>query len=144
MPEESARRRVIDPVVSGHGGYKMRIIGIATLAAAALTCASGLAQNVPAYMPSNDYRTLTCPQLAQEGHAISKRGFMLSGLKAGLGGSDGTETAPAIVIVWPETSLHGDKQQSENLAWADRQMKAIEQASVESQCSIRFQRLPKG
>ena len=121
----------------------MRIIGIVTFAAAALNCDSGFAQDSPAYMPSNDYRTLTCPQLAKEGRAISKRGFMLSGLKEGLGGSNGTETAPAIVIVWPVTSAHGDKQQSEHLARADKQMDAIEQASVESQCSIRFQRPPK-
>jgi hypothetical protein len=121
----------------------MRIIGIVTCAAAAISCASGRAQNSPAHLPSNDYRTLTCPQLAQEGRTISKRGFMLSGLKEGLGGSDGTETAPAIVIVWPATSPHGDKQQSENLTRADKQMDAIEQASVESQCSIRFQRPPK-
>jgi len=80
--------------------------------------------------------------LAKEGRAISKRGFMLSGLKAGLGGSDGTETAPAIVIVWPVTSPVGDKQQSEDIALAFKQMDAIEQASIESQCSIRFQRPP--
>jgi hypothetical protein len=122
----------------------MRIIGIVTFAAAALSDASGLAQSSPVYMPSNNYRTLTCPELAQEGRAISKKGFMLSGLKAGLGGSEGTEAAPAIVIVWPVTSPHGYKQQLENLALADKQMDAIEQASVESQCSIRFQRPPKG
>ena len=121
----------------------MRIIGIVTFAAVVLSCASGLAQNSPAYTSSNDYRTLTCPQLAQEGRAISKRGFTLSGLKAGLGGSHGTEKEPAIVIVWPVTSPHGDKRQSENLTQADKQMDAIEQASVESQCSIRFQRPPK-
>ena len=120
----------------------MRFIGIVTFATAALSCTSGLAQNLPAYTPSSDYRKLTCPELEQEGRAISKRGFMLSGLKAGLGGRDGTETAPAIVIVWPVTSPVGDKQQSENLALAFKQMDAIEQASIGSQCSIRFQRPP--
>jgi hypothetical protein len=139
-----AVRPIAKECFRGLGDYKMRIIGIVTFAAAAaLSCVSGLAQNSPVYMPSNDYRTLTCPQLAQEGRAISKRGFMLSGLKAGLGGSEGTEAAPAIVIVWPVTSPHGDKRQSENLTQADKQMDAIEQASVESQCSIRFQRPPK-
>ena len=83
---------------------------------------------------------LTCAQLAQESRAISKRGFVLSGLKAGLGGSDGTATAPATVIVWPATSSVGDKQRSENLALALKQMDAAEQASIESQCSIRFLR----
>jgi hypothetical protein len=118
----------------------MRFIGIVTFAAAALSCTSGLTQ-VPSSL-SDDYRKLTCSELAQEGRAISKRGFVASGLKAGLGGSDGTQTAPAIVIVWPETSPVGDHPRSENLALAFRQMDAIEQASIASQCSIRFQRPP--
>jgi len=120
----------------------MRFIGFVTLATAALSCTSGRAQQLPAYASSGDYRKLTCTELAQEGRAISKRGFLLSGLKAGLGGSDGTETAPAIVIVWPTTSPGGDKQRSENLALTLKQMEAVEQASMESQCSIRFQRPP--
>jgi hypothetical protein len=120
----------------------MRFIGFVTLATAALSCTSGRAQQLPAHSSLGDYRKLTCTQLAQEGRAISKRGFLLSGLKAGLGGSDGTETAPAIVIVWPATPPVGDKQRSENLVLTVKQMEAIEQASMESQCSIRFQRPP--
>jgi len=118
------------------------IIGFVTFATAALSCTSGRAQELPAYSSSSDYRKLTCTELAQEGRAISKRGFMLSGLKAGLGGSDGTKTAPAVVIVWPATSPVGDGQRSENLALTLKQMEAVEQASMESQCSIRFQRPP--
>jgi hypothetical protein len=120
----------------------MRAIGVVTFATAALSCSAALAQNLPASMPSSDYRKLTCPELAQEGRAISRRGFVLSGLKAGLGGRDVTESAPAIVIIWPVASPVGDKQQSENLALALKQMDAIEQASIASQCSIRFQRPP--
>lgn len=120
----------------------MRFIGIATLATVALSCTSGLAQNLPANTPSSDYRKFTCAELAQEGRAVSRNGFMLSGLKAGSGGADSTETAPAIVIVWPSTSPVGDKQRSEGLALAFKQMDAIEQASIQSQCSIRFQRPP--
>jgi len=118
----------------------MRFIGIAALAMAALGCTSAVAGDSPSYSLSSDYRNLTCAQLAQESRAISKRGFVLSGLKAGLGGSDGTATAPATVIVWPATSSVGDKQRSENLALAIKQMDAAEQASIESQCSIRFLR----
>ncbi len=116
----------------------MRFVGFVTFATAALSCTSGRAQELPAYSSSSDYRKLTCTELAQEGRAISKRGFMLSGLKAGLGGSDGTKTAPAIVIVWPATSPVGDGQRSENLALTLKQMEAVEQASMESQCSLRF------
>jgi hypothetical protein len=118
----------------------MRFVAIVTFAAAALSCTSGLAQDLPANSRLSDYRKLNCSELAQEGRAISKRGFVLSGLKAGLGGSDGTETAPAIVIVWPATAPAGDRQRSENLALALKQMEAVEMESIESQCSIRFQR----
>jgi hypothetical protein len=120
----------------------MRFVGIVTFATAALSCPLGLAQNLPASTPLGDYRNFGCLELVQEGRALSKRGFVLSGLKAGLGGTDGTETAPAIVIVWPVTSPVGDKQRSENLALAFKQMDAIEEASIRSQCSIRFQRPP--
>jgi hypothetical protein len=120
----------------------MRFIGIVTFATAALSGCAGLAQNIPASKPSDDYRKMTCPELEQEGRAISKRGFVLSGLKAGLGGSDGTRLTPATVIVWPVTSPIGDKQQSDNLALALKQMDAVEEASIASQCSIRFQRPP--
>src|SRR5712664_2063108 len=120
----------------------MRFVAIVTFAAAALSCTSGLAQDLPANSRLSDYRKLNCSELAQEGRAISKRGFVLSGLKAGLGGSDGTKTAPAVVIVWPATSPVGDGQRLENLALTLKQMEAVEQASMESQCSIRFQRPP--
>ena len=79
----------------------MRFVGIVTFAAAALSCTPSLTKDLSAYWPVNEYRKLTCAELAEEGRAISKKGFMLSGLKAGLGGSDGTATAPAIVFVWP-------------------------------------------
>ena len=118
----------------------MRIIGIVTFAAA-LSCTPGLAQTSSANAAANGYREMTCLQLSEEGRAVSKRGFAASGLPAGRGGSDSTELAPAIVLVWP-ASQAGDKQQSDKLASASREMDALEQASVASQCSIRFQRPP--
>jgi hypothetical protein len=111
----------------------MRIVGIASFAAA-LGCAPALAQTSPVNASANAYRAMTCLQLAQEGRAISKRGFEASGLPAGRGGADPTELIPAIVFVWPASSQAGDK-----LALANRDMDALEQASIASQCSIRFQ-----
>jgi hypothetical protein len=88
---------------------------------------------------ANAYRAMTCLQLAQEGREVSKRGFAASGLPAGRGGSDLTEAAPAVVIVWPVSSPAGDKQRSDKIALANNEMDAVEQASIASQCSIRFQ-----
>jgi hypothetical protein len=121
----------------------MRIIGVLVLTTAALGGASGQAQQLPpAYPPSSSYRQLTCVELAQEGRVISKRGFMLSGLTAGATGGDSTATALATVAVWPVTASAGNRQRSDSLALALKQMDAVEQASIESQCSIRFQRPP--
>lgn len=128
-------------MLSGPETISMRLIGIVPFAAA-LSCTPGLAQTPPVNASANAYRAMTCLQLAQEGRAISKRGFAASGLPAGLGGSDSTEKAPAIVIVWPVSSQAGDKQQSDKLALANHEMDDLEQASVASQCSIRFQRPP--
>jgi hypothetical protein len=122
----------------------MRFFGVMTVAAAALGCTPGLAQTLPASVSSSTYREFTCLQLTQKGHAISRLGFAASGLPAGRGGSDATETAPAVVIVWPLSSTIGDKQQLDKLALAENQMNALEQASIASQCSIRFQRPSKG
>jgi hypothetical protein len=113
----------------------VRFIGVATLAITVLSCSAATAQN----SLSDNYRNLSCLQLEQEGRAISKRGFMLSGLEAGAGGVDGSKTAPSVVILWPSTPDH-NRTPSDNLALALRQMEALEQASIASQCSIRFQR----
>ena len=111
----------------------MRFIAVTTLTIAVLSCSAAVALDL-----SSDYRNLTCTQLEQEGRAISKRGFVLSGLEAGVGGVDSSKTATAVVILWPAL----DGLRSDNLALASRQMEAIEQASIASQCSIRFQRPP--
>jgi hypothetical protein len=120
---------------------RMRIVGI-VMFAAALSCTPGLAQTSPPNASANAYREFTCLQLAQEGRAVSKRGFAASGLPAGQGGSDSTELAPAIVIVWPVSSNVDDKQRSDKIAFANHEMDALEQASIAGQCSIRFQRPP--
>jgi hypothetical protein len=117
----------------------LRLVSIATFGAV-LGCTSGWAQALPKYVPAGTYRALSCDQLAQEGRAISRRGFLAAGLPAGQGGTLASPTGSAIVLLWPEMSRGRDEHQSEMLAVAGGQMNAIEQASVEGQCSIQFQR----
>jgi hypothetical protein len=119
----------------------MRVVGM-VISAVFLSCAPGMAQTAAKYVPSSVYRAFTCDQLVQEGRAVSKRGFAASGLRAGQRGSHDKTTATSNVIDRTEKDRGVDQQQSDNLALADGQMNAIEQASVEGQCSIRFQRQP--
>jgi hypothetical protein len=106
---------------------------------AILSCTSSLAQSSPEKISSTNHNNLTCLQIAQEGHSLSKKGFVLAGMRAGTGGSDGSATKSAVVIVWPTVATNG-----EQLAHADSEMNALEQASIGGQCSIQFERPPKG
>jgi hypothetical protein len=89
------------------------------------------------------YRKLTCLQIEQEGRRISRQGFALVGLPAGTGGIQGSRSSSATVIVWPTPSHLAGAKLAE-LAQAAGQMNALEQASINSQCSIDFQRPPNG
>ena len=91
----------------------------------ALFCTLSFAQSWEK-ISSTAFNNLTCLQIAEEGRSISKRGFVLEGLQAGTGGSEGSQT------IWP-TAKNG-----EELAQADRDMSALEQASLGRQCSIQF------
>ena len=99
-----------------------------------LLCFSpGWAEEVSPETLASNYRFLTCPQIVREARAVSRKGFVLSGLQPGTGGTDDTATNSAVIIVWP-TSANG------NLRYAESQIDALEQASIASQCSIQFKR----
>jgi hypothetical protein len=114
---------------------QMRILVFAVLGMV-LFCTSSSAQSSEK-ISSTTFNNFTCLQIAEEGRSMSKKGFVLAGLQAGTGGSVGSETKSAVVIVWPPA------KNSEELAQADRDMNALEQASVGGQCSIQFQRSPE-
>jgi hypothetical protein len=113
----------------------MRTIVVAAIGSV-LFCTPSFAQSWDK-ISSTTFNKLTCLQIAEEGRSISKKGFVLAGLQAGTGGSEGSLTKSAIIIVWPTV------KNGEELARADSDMNALEQASVGSQCSIQFQRSPK-
>ena len=114
----------------------MRIIVMAGLTLLLSPCA-GSAQGAP--ISPRTYREFTCAQLVQEGHVVSRQGFLLSGLQPGTGGTDLTDTKSAAVIVW-SASKNLSAEKFADLKYAQSQIDALEEASVASQCSIQFQR----
>jgi hypothetical protein len=70
---------------------------------------------------------------------VSRKGFVLSGLAPGTGGADTTDAKSAIIIVWP-ASADASADKISRLRYAESQIDALEQASIESQCSIEFKR----
>lgn len=114
----------------------MRVIMTVGLALLLNPC-PGLAQVQP--ISPKTYRGFTCAQLVQEGHAVSRKGFLLSGLQPGTGGTDATDVKSAVIIVWP-ASKNTSAEKLADLKYAENQIDALEEASVASQCSIQFQR----
>ena len=116
----------------------MRAVRFAMLAVV-LCLGPSRAEEPSAAVSPGSYRALTCPQIVQQARAVSRMGFVLSGLAPGTGGADGTETKSAIIIVWPP-SVSASPDKISKLRYAKSQIDALEQASIESQCSIEFQR----
>jgi hypothetical protein len=114
------------------------LVGLGALA----NVGSSWAGEVPSPISPDRYRALSCGQIVQEARAVSRRGFVLSGLQPGTGGTDITETRSAVIFVWP-ASTNTSAEKMVNLRYAESQIAALEQASVASQCSIQFQRPDK-
>lgn len=120
----------------------MRETGFVAFGAALAIGASLIPSSAETPSPGT-YRGLSCAQIVQEGHSISRKGFSLVGLPAGTGGTDSSPFASASVFVWPTPSLHlGDDKQL-RLSLAEQQIDALEQESIVSQCSIQFLRSTK-
>jgi hypothetical protein len=118
----------------------MRILGIVALSAALGGCASSSADVTPAYVSPVAYQTYTCQQLALEAQSISTRAATLSGVQDSQRTKDGVVTAAAIVVFWPAAFfVGGDKQNAAELSQMKGQMIAVEQASNQKNCGIKFE-----
>jgi hypothetical protein len=100
------------------------------------------AGEVPAPVSRYVYRTLTCPQIVQMAHEVSRRGFGLLGLQPGAGETNSAEAKSTVIFLWPSSSK-APADQTSNLRYVESQIEALEQASIGSQCSILFERPPR-
>lgn len=110
------------------------------MAAAVAACASKSSEITPAYVSPVTYQSYTCQQLGQEAQAVSARAGAVAGAQDQKRSNDQIATAAAIVVFWPAAFfVGGDGQVSAELAQLKGQMVAIEQASIQKKCGIRFQ-----
>src|SRR6185312_1895003 len=92
---------------------KMRMITLA-LVGTILGITPCLGQE--AQVSPEHYRQLTCLQIVQESHAVSKRGFALIGSRANRGGTEGYRRTTATVIVLTVTSKLKERKLADNMA----------------------------
>jgi hypothetical protein len=102
-------------------------------------CASKSSDITAAYVSPVTYMNYTCQQLGLEAQSVSARAATLAGAQDDQRTHDQVATGVAIVIFWPAAFLvGGDKQTSAELAQMKGQMIAIEQASIQKNCGIKF------
>ena len=119
----------------------MHKLGYACAAVLVAGCASRSSEISPAYVSPIAYQNHNCQQLAAEAQAISARAAQVSGAQDQKRTNDQIATGVAIVVFWPAAFLvGGDGQMAAELANLKGQMVAIEQASIQRQCAISFQR----
>ena len=116
-----------------------RLVPVLCLAVAG--CASSSAEITPAYVSPFIYQNLNCQQLAQEAQGISARATQLAGAQDQQRTNDTIATTAAVIVFWPAAFLvGGDKQTAAELAQMKGQMNAVEQAAIQKNCNIQFQK----
>ncbi|MEJ0076005.1 MAG: hypothetical protein WDO17_11255 [Alphaproteobacteria bacterium] len=122
-------------------GGIMRSVAVVGVALLLSDCASKSSDITPAYVSPIMYQNHTCAQLAQEAQGVSARAAQVSGAQDAKRTNDAVATGVAIVVFWPAAFLvSGDGPTAAELGQLKGQMVAIEQASIQKNCAISFQR----
>lgn len=118
--------------------------GAALILAASLTlagCASRSEDVSAAYVSPVAYESYSCKELSQEAQRVSSAAATAAGVQDSQRSKDTAATAAAVIIFWPAAFfVGGDNAKTAELAQLKGQSQAIEQASVQKKCGIKFQR----
>jgi hypothetical protein len=118
----------------------LRMTAAAGIVAALAACASKSNEITAAYVSPVTYQSYSCQQLSQEAQAVSARAAAVAGAQDQKRTNDQIATTAAIVIFWPAAFfVSGDGPVAAELAQLKGQMVAIEQASIQKKCGIKFQ-----
>jgi hypothetical protein len=119
----------------------MRSLKILPLCAFIAGCASSSAEIRPSYVSPLQYQNLSCQQLGAEAERVSRRASEVAGVQDSNKTSDALVTGAAIVLFWPAAFfVKGDGPTAAELARLKGEFEAIEQASIQKNCGLRFQR----
>lgn len=123
--------------------HNIRNLSAAALAAslAVAGCASRSEDVAASYVSSGTYSSYSCKELSQEAQRVSAAAAAASGAQDSQRTKDVVATTAAVVIFWPAAFfVSGNNAQTAELARLKGHMQAIEEASVQKKCGIRFQR----
>lgn len=120
-------------------------IFLKSIAAFALIGQVGCAEkseNISAtYVSPITYQSFSCRQIGEEAQRVSSRAAELTGVQDKNAENDAVATGVALVLFWPAAFfISGDKETTAELARLKGELEALEQASIQKNCSINFEK----
>lgn len=104
-------------------------------------CATNPNQISAAYVSPVLYENLSCKQLAAEAQRVSNAAAAATGAQSNQASKDAVMTTVGVVLFWPALFfIGGDKGGAAEVARLKGEMQAIEQANIQKNCGIEFQR----
>lgn len=111
-----------------------------TIAIALSGCATRSKDISPAYVSPVQYQSFTCRQIAEEAGRLSSRAIAASNTQDQKANKDAAGMAIGIFILWPMLLFNeGDGAEAAEVARLKGEMQALEQASIQKNCRIKFE-----
>lgn len=121
----------------------MKLVYVALCALPIAACASKSENISAAYVSPNTYASYNCRMLQDEAQRVSSRAIQASGAQDQKASNDAVATGVGVVLFWPALFfIKGEGASAAEVARLKGEMDAIEQASIQKRCNIRFQRTP--
>jgi hypothetical protein len=113
----------------------------ALLAVQVAGCATSSGDIRGSYVSPLQYNTFSCPQIAAEASRVAGRAAELAGVQDANRSNDQVAAGVGIVLFWPALFfMKGDGQNAAELARLKGEYEALERASIEKNCNMKFSR----
>ena len=119
----------------------MRFVSLVTIVALTTAgCAQKSADVVATYVSPLQYQSYSCRQLAEEASRVTTKAAQIAGVQDQNANGDAVATGVALVIFWPALFfIGGNKETKAELARLKGELDAIESASIQKKCAIKFE-----
>ncbi len=104
-------------------------------------CASSSSEIGAQYVSPIQYQSYTCQQIGQEAQRVSQRAAQVAGVQDEKSTNDAVAMGVGLVLFWPGLLfIKGDGTTAAELGRLKGEFEALEQASIQKNCNIQFQR----
>jgi hypothetical protein len=113
---------------------------VIAVAIAVAGCAKGPDRISATYVSPIGYQHYTCEQISAEATRLSHKAQELAGVQQKKATGDAVAMGVGLVLFWPALFLiKGNDEKAGELARVRGEMEAIQQASIEKNCGIKFE-----